>query len=805
VDWKRRTSVRIGGLPDHVSGGIAKQFAPTRPTYRCSFVTPSFLSAREPMNEPTYSGILFRLVYRLVLGTGRVGAKRVCNSFSSTVDQRLDAIRRILVINLDRQTARWSRIQQELQKVFDSSTTPLARIARRFSAVDARDYIGSPSPEELQTRYSLADQLFVEPNPLLTDEIVRNESVTMTRQEVAVALSHIAVWKLIASGDQTYTLVLEDDVYFHRAFAPTVDKAWADLMDSYGPEDAFDLLYLSYKEAKTKAVKHVASDVLFRPRRGLWHLSGYVLSKKGATNLLGLLPVRGPVDLWINQQFDKLDVFATHQSMIRQRLDSRSDNLYSILPVLSRVGVLTRERPLLFKTRKLPNPVFAFGEQGTGLTSLAIALSMLGYRCCSDINTLPTTEHEDLFSNRITRVFDAYVNVGSLSGSRCLELAKLYPRAKFIITGGDGNHLMELNQDSSSTDLGPKRHHANDTIMMHMLARVLGQSQASVLVLPRENRNKWRSLCGFLECEHPGSEFPALEDQGQRSLSSSRAPADRSEFRVLQKLKHDSSPWIASKGRRWKGIRLAEASVDGRCEDTTTTLSEQFQTFDASAWVLRADTFPSNLALFRPSNFAIEKGNGARMTFRKETSSVRNYTSGSICSRRSYLYGRFTAVVRPANVPGLITGMFLHRNSPRQEIDIEFLGKDTTKLLVNVYYNPGGEGANLEYGYRGTPILVDLGFDASKDFHHYSIEWSSTSIRWLIDGHLAYERVNWDPTPIPHLPMQFYVNLWHSRSEELSGKLRDCDLPAHTDIRSVDICSPILTVNAPVCSVRAGN
>jgi beta-glucanase (GH16 family) len=137
----------------------------------------------------------------------------------------------------------------------------------------------------------------------------------------------------------------------------------------------------------------------------------------------------------------------------------------------------------------------------------------------------------------------------------------------------------------------------------------------------------------------------------------------------------------------------------------------------------------------------------------------------------------------------LITGVFLHRNSPRQEIDIEFLGKDTTKMLVNVYYNPGGEGANLEYGYRGTPVLIDLGFDAAKDFHEYSIEWSSTTIRWLVDGRLAYDRANWDPTPIPHLPMQFCINLWHSRSEELAGRLWDRALPAHSEIKSIEIHS----------------
>ena len=41
----------------------------------------------------------------------------------------------------------------------------------------------------------------------------------MTRQEIAVALSHIAVWKLIANGNYSYVLIVEDDVFFRRNFS----------------------------------------------------------------------------------------------------------------------------------------------------------------------------------------------------------------------------------------------------------------------------------------------------------------------------------------------------------------------------------------------------------------------------------------------------------------------------------------------------------------------------------------------------------------------------------------------------------
>src|ERR1700683_4577775 len=63
----------------------------------------------------------------------------------------------------------------------------------------------------------------------------------------------------------------------------------------------------------------IGEQVIFRPERGLWYLSGYVLSKKGALALLDLLPCRGPIDLWINHKFGELDVRALRRSVVNQR------------------------------------------------------------------------------------------------------------------------------------------------------------------------------------------------------------------------------------------------------------------------------------------------------------------------------------------------------------------------------------------------------------------------------------------------------------------------------------------------------
>ena len=140
------------------------------------------------MNEAKQSGRFSRLLYRSMLATRYLGGRPACKSFGAHQGQ--DTIERIYVINLDRHDHRLRDVRRELSSVRDRSGKPLADITRRFSAVDARYYLGPPSVEELAPYYSLADQLFVDPNPLIVGRAAaETQRIEMTRQEVAVALS----------------------------------------------------------------------------------------------------------------------------------------------------------------------------------------------------------------------------------------------------------------------------------------------------------------------------------------------------------------------------------------------------------------------------------------------------------------------------------------------------------------------------------------------------------------------------------------------------------------------------------------
>jgi GR25 family glycosyltransferase involved in LPS biosynthesis len=686
--------------------------------------------------------------------------RQTSQAFGAQSTSSGQTIESVYVINLDREPGRWLRVKQELGRIRDRFGNDLLGLTQRHAAVDARGFSQDPPKDaDVDPLYTLADQLFVEPQPRsLPTRYELEAPIRMSRAEVAVAKSHIDVWRRIARGAQEHALILEDDVWFHPNFARQLDQAWKEVTIESGEHERFDILYVSYSEVKHGAPKTFVSSHVFRPVRGLWYLSGYILSKQGAEKLLRLLPCRGPVDLWINHQFAVLNVRATRHSHVRQRGDGSSSNSYSILPALSRIGAINSEGAALFNVRPSQLPVFAFGPPNSGQSSLAMALSMLGYRCCSDVDDLPSLELKRLREGSVDRVFNAYVNVGCLK-SMIGELRRGYPKAKFIVTALPA-----------------------DVAAQTAWAAANGLEDADVVVLGSGSVNAWRILCEHLKCAPPACSFPKLDDLGQRQTLEANVRADLgSKYRTPQR---DRSPWVVeSDHRSWFGIRVVPTAHER--EAMLVDIDDGLKCFDPLCWSARSDTFTGNLALFRPQNVELNGVEGATFHVRREDLRVRQFSAGALSSHARYLFGRFESTFQASNVPGVITGFFLHRNSPHQEIDIEIAGNMPSRLLVNVFYNPGDEGAQFDYGYRGAPSQIDLGFDASAGMHRYVIEWTPWEIRWLVDDRLVHRRVLWNPTPIPHLPMNLHFNTWLSRSTQLAGRLDPRRLPASTLVQSI--------------------
>ncbi len=116
------------------------------------------------------------------------------------------------------------------------------------------------------------------------------------------------------------------------------------------------------------------------------------------------------------------------------------------------------------------------------------------------------------------------------------------------------------------------------------------------------------------------------------------------------------------------------------------------------------------------------------------------YAGAEYRTRKFYGYGRYEVSMKPIKNDGVVSSFFTYTGptdkNPWDEIDIEFLGKDTT--IVQFNYFTKGRG-NHEY-------IHELGFDASEDFHTYAFEWYEDKIVWFVDGEEVYTATNNIPT-----------------------------------------------------------
>mmetsp|Transcript_95135 Transcript_95135/g.217845 ORF Transcript_95135/g.217845 Transcript_95135/m.217845 type:complete len:576 (+) Transcript_95135:32-1759(+) len=150
--------------------------------------------------------------------------------------------------------------------------------------------------------------------------------VPLSPGEAGCARSHIGVWKQVAAGSAPLACVFEDDADLDEGARQLLESSINEL-----PGGA-DMLYLMYQDKNPGGNKPV-SNLLFRPSVVFW-TRGYCVSQAGAKKLVELLPVIGPVDVWLAEfAFPKLQVFATVSQIGRQsrQFEGDSDIVHSTL------------------------------------------------------------------------------------------------------------------------------------------------------------------------------------------------------------------------------------------------------------------------------------------------------------------------------------------------------------------------------------------------------------------------------------------------------------------------------------------
>lgn len=234
-------------------------------------------------------------------------------------------------------------------------------------------------------------------------------------------------------------------------------------------------------------------------------------------------------------------------------------------------------------------------------------------------------------------------------------------------------------------------------------------------------------------------------------------------------------------------LMLAGCGPDGQTENltdeplkATTTIADWSEgeapaVFESDGWT---NGNPFNVQ-WTANNVAYENGvakltisdnpDGSEETFTE-------YYGGEMRTYQYFGYGDYEVRMKPAKKAGTASTFFTctgdydtnpntGKPNPWDEIDIEFLGQDTTKVQFNYFVNGVGEH---EYMY-------DLGFDASEDFHTYGFRWAEDYITWFVDGKPVYRVDATESNPMPSTAGRMLMNYWcgASAAENWMGKYSD--------------------------------
>lgn len=142
---------------------------------------------------------------------------------------------------------------------------------------------------------------------------------------------------------------------------------------------------------------------------------------------------------------------------------------------------------------------------------------------------------------------------------------------------------------------------------------------------------------------------------------------------------------------------------------------------------------------------------GGKMNLSITGNQWQGYKGAEYRTTQAYGFGMYDVSMKPIKNNGVVSSFFTYTGPSDgtvwDEIDIEFLGKNTNQVQFNYYTR--GQG-NHEYVYN-------LGFDASQSFHQYGFYWDKSSITWYVDKKAVYTAYR----DIPQTPGRIMMNVWN--------------------------------------------
>ena len=147
-------------------------------------------------------------------------------------------------------------------------------------------------------------------------------------------------------------------------------------------------------------------------------------------------------------------------------------------------------------------------------------------------------------------------------------------------------------------------------------------------------------------------------------------------------------------------------------------------------------------------------GNALRLRIDTAGSGDHGHACAEIQTRAFYGYGAYEVRMRAARNPGIVSAFFTYtgpqQGDPHDEIDFEFLGRDSMQVQLNHFARGDAGGAKL----------IPLGFDASQEMADYAFVWRFDSIKWYVNGQLVHERRDDGRAAFPLHPSKIVLSVW---------------------------------------------
>ena len=185
--------------------------------------------------------------------------------------------------------------------------------------------------------------------------------------------------------------------------------------------------------------------------------------------------------------------------------------------------------------------------------------------------------------------------------------------------------------------------------------------------------------------------------------------------------------------------------------DSSATMADDFRT-GSSRYFIASDGWtngdPFDCGWYK-SQTAFRNG-ALELTIDRDNTGKYHYAGAEYRTNDFYGFGYYETSMQAIKNTGVNSSFFTYTgpsdNNPWDEIDIEILGKDTTKVQFNYYTN--GQGNHEK--------MYDLGFDSSQGFHTFGFDWQRDHITWYVDGKAVYTAYD----NIPQTPGKIMMNAW---------------------------------------------